>query len=436
MEEATMNFNKMRVTQLPTNPEIKMPAELSQLEETKYQTLKEEMIATVKQYRKGHCDSKGNIKAKNLSRKCQTGLREIKQMCKTGNVVCFPTDKSDRLSILSMDSYIQSAQPHIANDDVVCEAEMHRIEKTLEGHTFQAAKLLGLCRSTGNSKRLSGALLNTNTKPPSLYLVMKDHKPIQEGQNTPGRPICGATSCHNGQLSNILSIIVNAIADHYDTGTESDSTEDMIASINKFNNNNDKCNMNIISMDVKALYPSIDIREVAAVVRQIYQESKLEIDGVNWEEACKYLALLIKPEEITTMGLTEVIQKRKHRRGRPPGITTAEVRYPLHVEVPEEKSVFRKPLRPPQKQEERIIMAKCLEMMTMACMENHTYTFNNMIRLQKKGGAIGLKVTQALARLYMLWWDKQFLKLAKDAGAELAMYKRYVDDTNIIVEGL
>ena len=33
-------------------------------------------------------------------------------------------------------------------------------------------------------------------------------------------------------------------------------------------------------------------------------------------------------------------------------------------------------------------------------MENHTYLFKEETRLQMKGGAIGLKVTQALARLY------------------------------------
>ena len=83
--------------------------------------------------------------------------------------------------------------------------------------------------------------------------------------------------------------------------------------------------------------------------------------------------------------------------------------------------------------QERRILGKCLELLTLACIENHTYQFNEETRQQMKGGAIGLKVTQALARLYMLWWDSQFLKLAGTAGAEIAMYKRYVDDITIIM---
>ena len=86
------------------------------------------------------------------------------------------------------------------------------------------AKILGLCKTAKDNKRLAGSLLNTNIQPPSLYLVMKDHKSVPVGQSIPGRPICGATSSHNGQLSHILSIIINAMAEHYDIGSESDST--------------------------------------------------------------------------------------------------------------------------------------------------------------------------------------------------------------------
>lgn len=146
--------------------------------------------------------------------------------------------------------------------------------------------------------------------------------------------------------------------------------------------------------------------------------------------------MILLPEEIEHQGLKEVIHQRKHRRGRPPGITTPEVRQKLHEPTREEDSLFTKPLRSPNKHEERVIMAKCLELMIIASMTNHTYLFNDTVRLQTKGGAIGLEVTQALARLYMLWWDQKFLDVANRAGFEIQMYKRYVDDTNIIMKAI
>ena len=167
LENATINFNRMRVTQLPTNPEIKIPRDLPQAEELKCHQLKQELLSAVRMYRAEFCDERGNIKERNLSSACTRGIKDIRRMCRKGDIVCYPTDKSNRLSLQSTESYIQSAQPHIQGDRILSEDEMRKIEKTLEGHTFQAAKLIGLCNSSGDTKRLAGALLNANITPPS-----------------------------------------------------------------------------------------------------------------------------------------------------------------------------------------------------------------------------------------------------------------------------
>ena len=49
----------------------------------------------------------------------------------------------------------------------------------------------------------------------------------------------------------------------------------------------------------------------------------------------------------------------------------------------------------------------------MAVLQNHTYQFNKEARLQSDGGPIGLELAGAMARVVMLWWDRQFLKLAE-----------------------
>ena len=40
--------------------------------------------------------------------------------------------------------------------------------------------------------------------------------------------------------------------------------------------------------------------------------------------------------------------------------------------------------------------------------ENYIYTFDNEIKLQSKGGSIGLKLTGVLAQLFMVGWDRKF----------------------------
>ena len=58
------------------------------------------------------------------------------------------------------------------------------------------------------------------------------------------------------------------------------------------------------------------------------------------------------------------------------------------------------------------------------------YTFNKEMYMQEDGGSIGERFTQALARVEMLDWDKQFLELAKKNKVNMLLYSRYVDDGN------
>ncbi|PFX22394.1 hypothetical protein AWC38_SpisGene13073 [Stylophora pistillata] len=57
----------------------------------------------------------------------------------------------------------------------------------------------------------------------------------------------------------------------------------------------------------------------------------------------------------------------------------------------------------------------------------------NTDKLQSKGGPIGSQLTSVPAQLFMVWWDRLFKMRMDDNGLRLRMYKRYVDDINVIV---
>ena len=66
-------------------------------------------------------------------------------------------------------------------------------------------------------------------------------------------------------------------------------------------------------------------------------------------------------------------------------------------------------------------------------MQNHFYSYDNLIRKQSKGGAIENKLTEKLGRLLMKRHDKRYLKLLKDLDIQTEIFDRYVDDE---LEGL
>ena len=82
------------------------------------------------------------------------------------------------------------------------------------------------------------------------------------------------------------------------------------------------------------------------------------------------------------------------------------------------------------------MLAKSIEIMIIATLENHIYKFGNEIRRQREGGPIGLAITGELADCYMLNWDKEFLKKMKTLKMDPALYERFKDDITIVLKAL
>ncbi len=66
--------------------------------------------------------------------------------------------------------------------------------------------------------------------------------------------------------------------------------------------------------------------------------------------------------------------------------------------------------------------------------------FDKSVYLQTDGGPIGLELTGAVSRVFMLWWDREFQKqiklIMKDIDWNIEFYMRYVDDCNCIAKEL
>ena len=50
--------------------------------------------------------------------------------------------------------------------------------------------------------------------------------------------------------------------------------------------------------------------------------------------------------------------------------------------------------------------------------------------LHSSGGPIGLELSGAVSRPFMMCWDIKYLDMAKMAGIDMQMYERYIDDSN------
>ena len=91
------------------------------------------------------------------------------------------------------------------------------------------------------------------------------------------------------------------------------------------------------------------------------------------------------------------------------------------------------PKRKPKKFEVKKMLAVGICIAVKVVMKNHIYRFGGELRRQQEGGPIGVELTGALADLFMLYWDRAFLQKLSEMNIKVKGYKRFKDDTNIII---
>ena len=177
---------------------------------------------------------------------------------------------------------------------------------------------------------------------------------------------------------------------------------------------------------------SIDVDFAAEIVAKEIYRSQIQIDedSVDAEELGLYLILTVDEEELLQNGIREYCPSRIHSRGRKPNVSgqagsSKETRKTVWNPAKE---------RHPDKNKLKLMICKALEIGIKKVMNAHVYKFDGRIMRQKKGGAIGLEMTGELAGVFMMWWDRMMKEKLREDGVNVKLYKRYVDDINIVIE--
>ena len=192
-----------------------------------------------------------------------------------------------------------------------------------------------------------------------------------EFKGPPVRPLCDVSDSCGHRLSFLISTILKEV--YVNAHTVCQSTEDMIAAINKTNSQHELGKNTIVgSLDVKALYPSLDIDYTVQVVSNEFYDSGIEIENMDYEELGLYLALNLKSEELRLKHLETVCPVKKSRRGAPPKITGSGVANTKN----ERFSPWFRATSTPNAEEKRIMLKEAMKIVLLLIMKNNTYIFN------------------------------------------------------------
>ena len=127
-------------------------------------------------------------------------------------IIVYTTDKSAKFCVASVESYTRQGAKHTCNDEVISWEEFAKIQRILKCHTRASNSIFNCGQDLGETEesRTRNAREMVSTTVPVLSLLAKDHKGLEENGDPKSRPVCGAHKSPNGELSELLSDIVES----------------------------------------------------------------------------------------------------------------------------------------------------------------------------------------------------------------------------------
>ena len=165
------------------------------------------------------------------------------------------------------------------------------------------------------------------------------------------------------------------------------------------------------SLDVEALYPSIDQKEGPRIVAEEVFKSKVQYKNIDYHLAAVYLAITMDRQRQVKEGIAHLLPSRKARtkKGRKLTLHTKELGGPKGrketseedqnmigrnreeeppVEEDPEESKWFKFHRKYSQEEKRLLLSKVVQVALEATFSNHIYQCQNTLYRQCKGGAL------------------------------------------------
>ena len=233
--------------------------------------------------------------------------------------------------------------------------------------------------------------------------------------------MCGAVVGNNVCISHLLSFILRpVIALSEDV---CNSTDDMLSRVSKCNQS-DLSGCIVGSMDVEALYPSIDIEFAVERCIELLRESGIQYTNIDFDELGLFLAFNDTEENLKTLDLWKYCPTRVRKNGRQPVFTASGINSNTSLRW---RSWIKCEIRP---DDVTNMLTHALSITLKYTLNNHICEFNSELFKQQNGGAIGVGVAGDVATLFMVWWDRQL----KSQISGIQMYGRYVDDIDIVLE--
>ena len=149
---------------------------------------------------------------------------------------------------------------------------------------------------------------------------------IKEDGEPKTRPLCSASTCINGRLSDVVSDILTPVA-IAEGEEECLSSEEMLYHIGEATKVIlvDGKNVVVASEDVDGLFPNLEIMSSAILCGNAVRATKVKFEGIDYIWASKYIAMTCSQQEIEDCGFQDIVPRRKSKKGTRPTIVGVDI---------------------------------------------------------------------------------------------------------------
>ena len=181
----------------------------------------------------------------------------------------------------------------------------------------------------------------------------------------------------------------------------------------------DLCSTVALSMDVKALYPSITVQLAYETMIKVVKKSELPWEHIDIVTLGRFLAVTVQRSELKKYEIDECVPVPKPRTTFNSWVNPSK-----RVKATNGDCQFQNKPRDPTPKEAQVMLALALATTVKTTMMNHFYTFGGTIHRQVDGSAIGSDLSGEIARNEMGNWDTRFLTVLKSLGIIVDLYSR------------
>ena len=497
-EGKTINLAKQKATDVKHNARVVLPKAMKPTDEAMVEVKRAEWTLVWNDYFSKECDERGRQQS-NLTPAQKRGLKNLLKRVKDGEIVVCQTDKSGKLSIMSMEAYMEAGSVHTSKDREVNLSFVEEKQKECNGHCSMLMKVFRIGEDWKHSGRHRETRINKSCNIPPLRLLVKDHKVWDPSKGPPQtRPVCSSNVGQNVHLSDIVSDVLEPVATARKT-MEIISVEDWLSQVDAHNakvdsttgakedlweggNTTTTTRMPAAKEELKDEGNTTTTTRMPTAKEGLKDENcTTRIDAAKESAPCQEQGdmIVIGADAVTLYPSIrakmagkavynavvesslefEMVDDKEAARYIALNLTSAQVRvHPLRRVLPwrNKKTGTRPiitgpaPMGPEAGEEEqwcfprvsltkverRKLVAEVMRIAVETVFATHLYQFGGRYFHQADGGPIGLRATGAIAKIVMGDWDLKLLKIMMENDVSIEVAARYVDDIRLLLASL